>query len=376
VVVVIDVIPNLPPIAVDDTASVVTGNTVDIDVQGNDSDPESGPLTTTSATAGNGTVVINGNGTITYTPNAGFCGTDTITYTVCDDAGFCDSAIVLVQVLCPPLAVDDAVSTNEDTSVVIDPLDNDTDGNGDVLDISSATAGNGTVTINDDGTITYVPNPNYCGTDTITYTVCDGSGLCDTGIIVVTVVCVNDPPIAVDDVANTGEGDPVTVDVTDNDSDVDGDILTVTNATAGNGTVVINGNGTITYTPNEGFCGTDTITYTVCDPGPLCDQAIVVVTVACDPNEVLIPQGFSPNGDGIGDTWVITGLELYPQASVQIFNRYGNVVYEATPYTNDWDGTNTNGLSVGDQLPIGTYWYILDPGTGDEPWSGYVYLNR
>jgi len=98
--------------------------------------------------------------------------------------------------------------------------------------------------------------------------------------------------------------------------------------------------------------------------------------VACDPDEVLIPQGFSPNGDGIGDTWVIAGLELYPQASVQIFNRYGNVVYEATPYANDWDGTNTNGLSVGDQLPIGTYWYILDPGTGDEPWSGYVYLNR
>ncbi len=376
VVVVINVIPDLPPIAVDDTASVVTGNTVDIDVQGNDSDPEGGPLTTTSATADNGTVVINGNGTITYTPNEGFCGTDTITYTVCDDAGFCDSAIVLVQVLCPPVAVDDAVSTNEDTSVVIDPLDNDTDGNGDVLDITSATAGNGTVTINDDGTITYVPNPNYCGTDTITYTVCDGSGLCDTGIIVVTVVCVNDPPIAVDDVANTGEGDPVPVDVTDNDTDVDGDILTVTNATAGNGTVVINGNGTITYTPNQGFCGTDTITYTVCDPGPLCDQAIVVVTVACDPDEVLIPQGFSPNGDGIGDTWVIAGLELYPQASVQIFNRYGNVVYEATPYANDWDGTNTNGLSVGDQLPIGTYWYILDPGTGDEPWSGYVYLNR
>jgi len=218
----------------------------------------------------------------------------------------------------------------------------------------------------------------FCGTDTIFYTICDPGPLCDQAIVVVTVECppVNDPPIAVDDSTGTDEGVNVTIDVLDNDSDPNGDPLTVTSANAANGSVVINNDGTLTYAPAAGFCGTDTIFYSICDPEPLCDQAIVVVEVECF-EPLMIPNGFSPNGDGIADTWVIQGLQHYPNASVLIFNRWGNQVYSADPYMNDWNGVSTNALTIGEVLPAGTYWYLVDLGVdGEEVRSGYIYLNK
>ena len=142
--------------------------------------------------------------------------------------------------------------------------------------------------------------------------------------------------------------------------------------------MVINNDGTLSYTPFNDFCGIDTITYVVCDQEPLCDQAFVFVTIECpDTTGLLIPQGFSPNGDGPGDTWLIIGLEKYPLAKVTIFNRWGNEVYAAEPYGNDWDGRSTNALTWDGVLPVGTYWYLLDLGVeGEEIRTGYIYLNR
>jgi gliding motility-associated-like protein len=220
----------------------------------------------------------------------------------------------------------------------------------------------------------------FCGTDTIFYTICDPGPLCDDAIVVVDIPCppVNDPPIAVDD--STGfNGDGVLVIVVlNNDSDPNGDPLTVTSADAANGTVTIGGNSELYYTPDDGFCGIDTITYTVCDPEPLCDEALVFVTVLCpDTIGLVIPEGFSPNNDGYGDRWIIRGLGKYPLAKVTIFNRWGNEVYSADPYGNDWDGRSTNGLTWDGVLPVATYWYVLDLGVeGEEVRSGYIYLNR
>ena len=91
-----------------------------------------------------------------------------------------------------------------------------------------------------------------------------------------------------------------------------------------------------------------------------------------------IPQGFSPNGNGQNDFFVITGLEKYPNHKFTIFNRWGDKVYEAAPYNNDWDGTNKFGVTLGgDLLPVGTYFYILETGIeGQEPFKGYIYLTR
>ncbi len=104
----------------------------------------------------------------------------------------------------------------------------------------------------------------------------------------------------------------------------------------------------------------------------------MLVTVICpDTSELAIPQGFSPNNDNIGDKWVIRGLERYPDASIRIYNRWGNEVFSAAPYANDWDGRSTNEITWDGMLPVGTYWYLLDLGVeGEEVRTGFIYLNR
>ena len=103
----------------------------------------------------------------------------------------------------------------------------------------------------------------------------------------------------------------------------------------------------------------------------------MLVYVECPDNALVIPQGFSPNGDNIGDTWVIQNLDLYPEASVIIFNRWGNEVFKADPYLNDWNGVSNHALTIGDVLPSGTYFYLLDLGAeGEAVRSGYIYLNK
>ena len=100
----------------------------------------------------------------------------------------------------------------------------------------------------------------------------------------------------------------------------------------------------------------------------------------CSPNtcDVFIPDGFSPNGDGTHDVFVITGLGMYPKHKFLVFNRWGNKVYEASPYTNTWNGTNMFGISFGgEELPVGTYFYIFETGVeGKKAMTGYIYLNR
>jgi len=93
--------------------------------------------------------------------------------------------------------------------------------------------------------------------------------------------------------------------------------------------------------------------------------------------QIIVYDGFSPNDDGINETFVIEGLINYPNHKVLIFNRWGNKVYEASPYLSDWDGTNMFGVTVGGKdLPVGTYFYIIEPGNGEKAIKGYIYLNR
>jgi Ca2+-binding RTX toxin-like protein len=163
---------------------------------------------------------------------------------------------------------------------VIDVLANDTDPDGDTLTVTSATATNGTVTVNPDGTLTYTPNADYNGPDTISYTVDDGNGGSATSTVTVTVNPVNDAPVAVDDAATTPFNTAVVIDVVGNDTDVDGDTLSVLGTpTSADGTVAVNPDGTITFTPTAGFTGVAVIDYTVTDPEGLTDTAQVLVTV-------------------------------------------------------------------------------------------------
>jgi gliding motility-associated-like protein len=93
--------------------------------------------------------------------------------------------------------------------------------------------------------------------------------------------------------------------------------------------------------------------------------------------EFNIPQGFSPNGDGVNDEFVIRGISRYPNNKLTIINRWGNVVYEKDSYDNTWNGKSTQGIRFGgDELPDGTYFYILDLGNGEKPYKGYIYISK
>ncbi|WP_421704257.1 Hint domain-containing protein [Aliiroseovarius sp.] len=187
-----------------------------------------------------------------------------------------------------PDAQDDTAETDEDTPVDIDVLANDSDPNGDPLEVTSATADNGDVTINPDGTITYTPDENFNGTDTITYEISDGNGGTDTATVTVTVNPVNDDPEANDDTATTPFNTAVTIPVLDNDTDVDGDPLEVIGASSPNGDVTINPDGTITFDPTPGFEGTAIITYEVSDGNGGTDTAEVEVTVEEQPLDGIV----------------------------------------------------------------------------------------
>jgi hypothetical protein len=133
--------------------------------------------------------VDNGDGTITYTPDPGFSGTDSFTYQVCDPEAACDAATVTITVSSgnqPPVARNDRATTDEDTSVVVNALANDDDPD-DGLDPTSvqitAAPANGSVSVNPaTGAITYTPDPGFWGTDSYSYQVCDLSGACDTAV--------------------------------------------------------------------------------------------------------------------------------------------------------------------------------------------------
>lgn len=192
----------------------------------------------------------------------------------------------------------DTAVTDEDTPVTIPVLDNDRDPNGDDLTVTGGSSNNGTVTVNDDGSITYTPNPDFNGEDTITYTVTDPNGNTGTSTVTVTVNPVNDNPTANDDAATTGLGTPVTIPVLANDTDVDGDPLTIDGTpTSPNGTVTVNPDGTITFTPDADFSGETTISYTVTDGNGGTDTGTVNVTVG-DGTTPPVGDGYVDGGAG------------------------------------------------------------------------------
>lgn len=192
-----------------------------------------------------------------------------------------------------PDAADDDVVVDEGAAAVIPVLANDTDADGDPLTISGTTPPtNGTITVNGDGTITYEPAPGYTGPDSFTYTVSDGNGGEDTATVNISVGDPNSPPTANDDTATTDENDAVIIPVLANDTDPESDPLEVTGATdPANGSVTINADGTITYTPDTGFTGTDTFDYTITDP-----------TGSTEPSTATVVVTVNEEGDGRIDT--------------------------------------------------------------------------
>ncbi|EOY4389502.1 tandem-95 repeat protein, partial [Vibrio parahaemolyticus] len=231
--------------------------------------------------SGNSNVLVSiENGIATISPTADWNGSETLTFTATDPSG--ESVSQPVNFTVAPVAdiVADKATVVEDTSTVIKVLGNDTfEGDGKVvsLDTNNGPA-NGTVSVNPDGSVTYTPNENYHGADSFTYIVTSG-GVSESTTVNVDVTPVNDAPVAKADTAVTDEDTPVTIDVLPNDTDVDGDTLSIQSASVpeAQGKVEIV-EGKLVFTPAENFNGDAEITYTVTD-GQLTDEAKVAVTV-------------------------------------------------------------------------------------------------
>ncbi|EPD5573654.1 tandem-95 repeat protein, partial [Vibrio parahaemolyticus] len=231
---------------------------------------------------GNGTLVDNGDGTWTFTPQIDDDTEVSFTFDIIDDEDQVVSGSANLDILPindAPNAENDVITTEEDTSVTIDVLVNDSDVEGDALSIQSASVPSeqGSVDIVD-GKLVFTPAENFNGEAAITYIVTDGD-LTDEAKVTVTVTPVNDSPVAVDDTTSIQEDTAVTIDVLPNDTDVDGDKLSIQSASVpeAQGKVEIV-DGKLVFTPAENFNGDAEIAYIVTD-GQLSDEAKVTVTV-------------------------------------------------------------------------------------------------
>jgi hypothetical protein len=195
------VLPNHPPVAVDDVASVNEDASVNVGVLANDSDPDGNTLVVTGAVG----ATTDGT-TVTYTPPSNYCGPATVGYSISDGNGGTASANVNVTVACvqdPPDAVDDTVSFNQGTSASIPVLSNDLDVDGDALQVTGVSGGNGSAST-DGVTVNWTPPIAFCGPRTLTYSVSDGHGGTDSAAINATVVCVDSDSDGVADSIDSG----------------------------------------------------------------------------------------------------------------------------------------------------------------------------
>ncbi len=446
---------NRPPTAVNDTATTTEGGAVSINVASNDTDDGGVDITTVEIVGAplHGGALSNGNGTVTYTPEIDFTGSDTFTYTVADSQGLVSNAATVTVTVnavsteyvidngkagtsytgtwavsgasgsygtpsvwarggskytwtftpaasgnyelsmwwtnyssrstsipvaithaggtttttinqqvngaqwnvlgtyaftagqsytvvitsqasptstcadavkftylsgvenMPPTAVNDAATTSMNAAVIVNVISNDTDdGTINPASVMIVTQpANGTVISNGDGTVTYTPDEAYTGSDSFTYTVADDNAVVSNAAsVTITVTAGNMPPTAVNDSAVTEMNTPVTFNVVANDTD-DGTIaaasVAITSSPSG-GTVVSNGNGTVTYTPSSGFLGADAFTYKVADNlGAESNHATVTVTVNAASTAVVVDTGNS--GTSSTGNWAISGATGY-----------------------------------------------------------------
>ena len=289
---------NDAPTANSDSFTVATGSQSNaVNVLANDSFApdlnETLRVLSVGTTDKGGTVTIAPNGTnLVYTPQAGFTGTETFTYTMTDRADSSGltaqaSVTVTVSALPIPTVVADTATVNESSSAtVINVLSNDTPGQtGDTLTVSAVTQPtNGSVTIGAQGAnLSYTPNLYFSGTDTFTYTVQESNGSTKVGTVTVTVAALPAPTAAADSMLLVENSAVTTINVLQNDTaKTSGHTLTVTalGTSANGGTVAIGTSGAnVSYTPKTGFYGTDTFTYTVREQGAGWATATVTVLV-------------------------------------------------------------------------------------------------
>lgn len=260
-----------------------------------DTDAEAETLTAVLVSGvSNGSLTLNADGSFDYTPAGNFFGTDSFKYKAQDaSGGFSPPATVTIDVSSvndTPVAADDSATTNEDTPVTVAVLSNDSDPDNNPLSVSIVSASNGSAVVNANKTVTFTPAADFAGGASFDYRISDGQGGSDTATVTITVAALNDAPIAGDDSSSTLEDTPRSVNVLGNDTDAEGDTLTVVGTNnAVNGSATISGGNTVVFTPAPNFSGTASVNYTVADGNGGTDDATLTITVTAV-NDA--PRGF------------------------------------------------------------------------------------
>ena len=367
-----------------------------------------------------GTMLLNANGTYTYTPATGFVGEIPVNYTLTNNLGSTDSTTLTIKVIPNtvvgndnPIAQHDTSFTEEGVSVSSTVLNNDSDPDGDALTVTSATgltigtatvvsgvnaagtpvANAGTVQLNANGTYTYVPAAGFVGTvNPLPYVISDGNGGTATANIYITVVgagSTTNNTFANDDANSAPKGVTMTGNVKTNDTDPEGNTTTVTAATVfsvngvangtaltigtatvipGVGSVTLNANGTYSFVPVATYVGTVVIPYTICDNGvpQACDQATLELTsldvvdsidAVLDINQTPINVPVSGNvitNDEFTGTATVTSAQFYNASGVLTNLPIGTATPVFTPA----------GVPAGTMLLNANGTYTYTPATG------------
>ena len=234
----------------------------------------------------------------------------------------------------------------------------------------------GSAEVMPNNTIKYVPNHLYLGLDEFEYKVCNIYNSCGTAKVYVEVLDYDYKPIAENDIINIYDEMRLTVDVLKNDLNIFDLPLSLSIITDfKNGKSIITSELQIQTVFSQNRTQTETLVYRICDADNDCAQAQLIVNFEKNVSNIRVPEGFSPESNGVNDTFKVPYLRDTPNVHITIVDKFGNLVYRNAQFI-EWDGIGNIGSSNGKPLPTGVYYYLIKVNELNDNLSGFVYLSR
>ncbi|MGQ1889260.1 gliding motility-associated C-terminal domain-containing protein [Thermophagus sp. OGC60D27] len=234
----------------------------------------------------------------------------------------------------------------------------------------------GTAVVVNDNSIKYTPDEGFIGTDQLKYRICNSYNECDEAMVAITVEDYDFIPEPTNDTVIFYSDSSAVFDVLFNDKyifDKPLQLSIVQDLNYGNCTITDNLKIKVEITSY--FLETDSLIYQVCDQEGDCGQAIMFLKLKQDDSSPLIlPEAFSPNGDGFNDFFRVPAFDYYSNRSITVFNRSGIIVFESQDYNNKWDGIGNKGPVKGQKVPPGIYYYVIKIGNNHQQFKGSIYI--